>query len=239
MGTPRRVYTGIAGLDAQLGGGVPPGSSILLLAESSNALYTFLDELAGFGLEQGEQVLWFELDRPWGLLQPTFEQSAKKARGTLTIRHAYEPRMDAYSPNGSGLDFDAIGATDVPPLAAKMLAEAEPYRYRMIVSSLSTLLQSVSVQEVQGMVRQLVAIGQPLGGLQVFTLIKDAHPPDQVALLKHACTGVFELGIERKGFGLYSYLKVEKLLGVPDAARLLLFNETENGLRLESTRRVF
>jgi hypothetical protein len=45
--------------------------------------------------------------------------------------------------------------------------------------------------------------------------------------------------MERKGFGLYSYLKIEKLLGVTDAAKLMLFDETDEGLRLESTKRVF
>lgn len=239
MSRPRRVSTGIAGLDAQLGGGVPPGSSILLLAESSNALYQFLDEVAGYGLDTGEAVLWFELDRPWGLIQHGFQRAAHAGKGQLQVFDAYEPRIGDFSPNGSGLRCDPLAPEDLPSTASKMLGEMEPNRYRLLISSLSTLLQSVDAAEVQGMIRQLVALGQSMGGLQMFTLVKDAHPPDQVALLKHACTGVFELGIERKGFGLYSYLKVEKLLGVPDAARLLLFNETEGGLRLESTRRVF
>ncbi|MDX1612569.1 MAG: RAD55 family ATPase [Candidatus Thermoplasmatota archaeon] len=239
MGAQRRVYTGIAGLDAQLGGGVPPGTSILLVAESSNALYQFLDEVAGFGIDQGEQVVWFELDRPWGLIQAPFERAATEGQGTFRVLQGYEPRVGSYSPNGSGLDYHEIGPSDVPSMAAKILSEVEPNRYRLVVSSLTTLLQSVSFQEVQGMLRQLVALNQSLGGLQIFTVVGGAHPPAEISMLKHMCTGVFELGIERKGFGLYSYLKVEKLLGVPDAARLLLFNETENGLRLESTRRVF
>ncbi len=51
--------------------------------------------------------------------------------------------------------------------------------------------------------------------------------------------GVLELGLDRQGFSLYPYVKVTKMRGVPDSSRFLLFKETERGLFMESTRRVF
>lgn len=233
-----RVCTGIAGLDSQLGGGVPPGTSILLIADSTNALYQFLTEMAEYGTNEGQSVLWFELDRPWGLFQGTLDK-ALKGNGRLSVLDAYEPRVGSAKTNGEGPDLTQVSAADVPGHVAKLLGDVEPGNYRLILTSLSALRQTLDERDVLALVRQVVALGHHLGGLQILTLVKDAHPPDEVARLKHACTAVFELGMERKGFGLYSYLKVEKLLGVPDAARLLLFNETDQGLRLESTRRVF
>lgn len=51
--------------------------------------------------------------------------------------------------------------------------------------------------------------------------------------------GVMELGFDRQGFGLYPYLKVTKMRGVPESSRFILFKETDAGLFMESTRRVF
>lgn len=236
-----RVCTGVAGLDSQLGGGVPPGTSVLLIAESTNALYQFLDEMAAFGVQQGEEILWFELDRPWGIVENDLDRSIEGRRDRFTVLSAYESSMGSVGgKNGdSGFIHEDIDAREIPERITERLAKVEPGNYRLVLTSLSSLLQSHSPDEVLSMVRQVVALGSELGGLQIFTLIKDAHTPEQVAMLKHACTAVFELGMERKGFGLYSYLKIEKLLGVPDAAKLMLFNETDEGLRLESTRRVF
>ncbi len=234
-----RVCTGIAGLDTQMGGGVPRGTSALLIAESTNALYQFLNEMAAFGVEQGEEILWFELDRPQGLLERSLGRELQRDNSRLTVVNAYEPNVQQVSQNGAGLDAETATPASVPDLVTERLSKVEPGNYRLVFTSLSSLLQALSADEVLGFMRQVVALGQELGGLQIFTLIKDAHPPEEVAMLKHACTAVFELGMERKGFGLYSYLKIEKLLGVPDSAKLMLFNETEEGLRLESTRRVF
>ncbi len=234
-----RVCTGVAGLDSQLGGGVPPGTSMLLIAESTNALYQFLDEIAAFGAQQDQEVLWFELDRPWGLLQQSLDRSFTTGGEHLTVLDAFEPKLTPASTNGHGYTVEPIESRSIPDAIGQRMAEVEPGAYRLILASLSSLLQSHSHEEVLGMLRHVCALGQDLGGLHVFTLVKDAHPREHVAMYKHACTAVFELGMERKGFGLYSYLKIEKLLGVPDAAKLMLFNETDEGLRLESTRRVF
>ncbi len=234
-----RVCTGIDGLDTQLGGGVPPGTSMLMIAESTNALYQFLDEMAAFGASRGEDVVWFELDRPRGVMERSLDNTFQGNEDRLTILDAYEPQGAGGRNGGSPYEIEQAGVSQVPDLVTQHLSQVEPGAYRLVFTSLSTLLQAMDPDEVLAFVRQVVALGEELGGLQIFTLIKDAHPPEQVAMLKHIFTAVFELGMERKGFGLYSYLKIVKLLGVPDAAKLMLFNETEEGLRLESTQRVF
>jgi KaiC/GvpD/RAD55 family RecA-like ATPase len=77
------------------------------------------------------------------------------------------------------------------------------------------------------------------GGNLLITAIPELQTPREIALLKLWADGVLELGFDRQGFGLYPYLKVTKMRGVPDSARFLLFKETERGLFMESTRRVF
>lgn len=239
MDALNRVCTGIDGLDTQLGGGVPPGTSILMIADSTNALYRFLDEIAAFGAQQEHDIFWFELDRPRGLMERSLNGAFEGHEECIKILDAYQPRGAASSNGSSPFEFQDADPLAVPDLVTETLSGAEPGAYRLLFTSLSTLLQTLDPDEVLAFVRQVVAMGEDLGGLQIFTLIKDAHPPEEVAMLKHVFTAVFELGMERKGFGLYSYLKIVKLLGVTDAAKLMLFNETDEGLRLESTKRVF
>jgi len=71
------------------------------------------------------------------------------------------------------------------------------------------------------------------------TVMDGLHEPREKTRLKLLGDGVLELGFDRQGFGLYPFLKVTKMRGVPDSARFLLFKETEKGLFMESTRRVF
>lgn len=234
-----RICTGVAGLDSQLGGGVPPGTSILLIAESTNALYKFLDEMAAFGVEQGQEVLWLELDRPWSLVEQGLETSIDGNSDGLTVLNAYEPQVGNEPTNGAKFGMERVSADQIPDAVTSRLSKVTEGNYRLMLTSLSSMLQTTPEDEVLSFVRQLVALGQSLGGLQIFSIIKGAHSEETITQFKHACTAVFELGMERKGFGLYSYLKIEKLLGVPDAAKLMLFNETDEGLRLESTKRVF
>jgi hypothetical protein len=87
--------------------------------------------------------------------------------------------------------------------------------------------------------RHLVHTGQESDAMQMVTLVKGLHSPQFEAALKHAATGVMEIGVERKGFGLYNFLQVTKMLNLRDPTRILLFKETDKGLWLESTRRVF
>ena len=56
--------TGISGLDAQLGGGIPRGTTLLLVGEPGNAIPLFSEQFAGGGLDAGEDIHFFEFDRP-------------------------------------------------------------------------------------------------------------------------------------------------------------------------------
>ena len=79
------------------------------------------------------------------------------------------------------------------------------------------------------------AFGSEAPSLTVLTVSSN----DFETRLRHMCGGVLEFGVERKGFGTYNYLYVSKLLNVTDPVKILLWKETEKGLWLESTKRVF
>lgn len=237
MGSAPLIPTGIHGLDVQLGGGVPEGSVILMIGESTNALSTFLEQFAAHGLSSGAAVHWYELDRPAPLVPLSVERFVEgSAKSELHVVEALDPSV-ANLANGFG-DAERVQVADVPSEVLRVMTEAGDSEYRMIVTSLTSMLDTISGGEAVAWMRKIIYLARGSRGIVILPILDGAHAPQLVARLKHLATGVMELGLERKGFGLYSYLKVEKLVGIADATKLLLFSETEKGLRLESTRRV-
>lgn len=235
------VTTGMPGLDSQLGGGVPRGTTLLLVADPSNAIALFAEQFSAGGLGTGETVLYFEFDRPaWGAAQQVRAlANGSGVRGKLSVFDGYSSQF-ATGRNGhkdegvQRLDRDKV----LTQILNQVMALPPGAPYRLVLNSLSSLTRR-NEEEVLDFVRNLVHLGHELEGVQLITLVRGLHSPSFETGLKHIAGGVMEMGHERKGFGMYSFLQVTKLLDVPDATRLLLFRETDKGLWLESTKRVF
>ena len=239
---PSVATTGIAGLDAQLGGGNPRGSTILVMGEPGNALPLFSEQFTGGGLDSGDDAQYFVFDRPVAGMRDAvqnFIMRGNEKKSQLTLHDGYSPQF------GKGLRTRDANALPVPLSAAMAtilgtLQNQTPARpYRLVVESLSALTRDGNEREVVDFVRNVVYLGQELGGLHLLSLVKGLHTPEFEAQLRHLCTGVIEFGAERKGFGIYNYLIVTKLLGVRDPVKILLWKETDKGLWFESTKRVF
>lgn len=236
--------TGIAGLDAQLGGGIPRGTTLLLMGEPGNAIPLFSEQFAGGGLDAGEDVLFFEFDRPAGTLRNSiqaFVHTPSGAKAELTVHDGYSPQF-GMSVNARVRDGKAMAVPMGTALEAMMAAlqnTSAQRPYRLVVESLSTLTREDNEREVLKFVRNLVYLGHEMDGLHLISIVKGLHSTAFEAQLRHLAGGVIEFGVERKGFGIYNYLIVSKLLNVQDPARILLWKETDRGLWLESTKRVF
>lgn len=204
-----RLSTGLAGLDAQLGGGVPPGTVHILLSEPMNAqeLFTY-----HFTAPAGANAEYFTTDT--------------EAEEIL-----------------EGLN--RIGAKEAPPKVIPLPHEGRwslsltPGLDRVIVDSFSHYGREVGWEQAQQDLAALKAYARSNGAGILLTISTGLHSQEETTLLKLWADGVMELGLDRQGFGLYPFLKVTKMRGVPDSARFLLFKETERGLFMESTRRVF
>lgn len=236
--------TGVSGLDAQLGGGVPRGTTLLLIAEPGNALGMFSEQFSGGGLEVGDAVYYYEFDRPVSTIQESVFSFVHSKNGKpLPFR-----LIDGYAA-AFGKSAPAKGAEAY----VHVMPQGDPFQqilaqvsqggggrpYRLVVESLSSLTRPENEAQVTEFMRRLVYLGHELGGVQLVTLVKGLHSKTFETHMRHLASGVLEIGSEQKGFGIYSYLLVSKLLNVRDPVRLLLFKETDKGLWLESTKRVF
>ena len=110
---------------------------------------------------------------------------------------------------------------------------------RYIIDTFSEIIETDGWDKAFARLRQLGDQVRKNKSLLLAVVVPDLHQTKELARLKLWADGVMELGFDRQGFGLYPYLKVTKMRGVPDSARFLLFKETDRGLFMESTRRVF
>lgn len=202
-----RLTTGLGGLDAQLGGGIPPGTVHVLIGEPMNALELFCHHFAaGAGSASALYVATTSLEKD--ILAGI--ENVGGVKGGLEVVHV------------EGKDLPAV-----------------PKGTRYILDSFSEYCMAVGWDAGY---KRLTALKQQVraGGNNLLAVVTPGlHNERELAMLKLWADGVLELGLDRQGFGLYPYLKVTKMRGVPDSSRFLLFKETEKGLFMESTRRVF
>lgn len=235
--------TGLAGLDAQLGGGIPRGTTLLLIGEPGNAIPLFSEQFAGGGLDVGDDVHFFEFDRPLAGLRravQAFVMPRSEGKAALTLYDGYTPRFNR-PPVATLKDANALPVKPDDALNAVMGSlqhQSAGRPYRLVVETLSTLAKE-DERELIDFTRNLVYLGQETGGLHLVSIVKGLHSASFETAMRHLASGVIEFGAERKGFGIYNYLIVSKMLDVKDPVKILLWKETEKGLWLESTKRVF
>lgn len=228
-------------MDSQLGGGIPQGTNLLLLADPSNAPYVFNEQFAAGGLERKETVYYYSLERPWDEIIRNLKVFLSKDPGAqLQFFDCYSVKLrqlPAATMKKLGVSDHAVNVTQ--DAVDRVLAHPKGVPFRIVIESLSEAIQAYGLEPTLNMLRQLTGVVQRLGGLSACLLIKGIHDHSVETQLRHLMDGVLEFGVDRQGFGLYTYISISKMRGVPDATRLLLYKETEKGLWLESTRRVF
>lgn len=237
-----QVTTGIQGLDTQFGGGIPSGTTILTLAEPSNAPFIFCEQFAAGGLNTGETVYYYNLERPKDEVLQGLKGfvTAPDAFKRLQYFDCYATKMRDLTPTALkrlGIENHAVKVPD--DVTARLLKQSPGQPFRLVLESLNESIAAFGLEPTLKMVTALTGMVRLLNGTALVMLIKGILDHSTETKIRHAVDGVVEFGVDRQGFGLYSYLSVTKMRGVTDATRLLLYKETDKGLWLESTRRVF
>lgn len=206
-----RFSTGLAGLDAQLGGGILPGSSHVVLGEPMNA----------------QELLAYH-----------FAAAGSLAGGSVFYTTDTAPEEVAAGIKRVGGKPERVAVVQLPK-AGKWLVAPPNKGTRVVVESYSDVILEWGWDLAFKQLQKLKEDTRKTGANLFVTAAAGLHDLTQTTRLRQWADGVFELGFDRQGFGLYPYLKITKMRGVPESSRFLLFKETEQGLFMESTKRVF
>lgn len=207
----QRRTTGLSGLDAQLGGGVPTGSVHVLIGEPMNAFELFAHHFAAGATKDG-QVRYLSTEREPDEILEGMERVGATAKNVQAVTLPHKGKMV------------------LPDIKAG---------FRYVIDDITAVAQSLGFDATLQRLNELRAQCRKEGTELLVTCTSGLLEPGQEIRLKLWADGVMELGFDRQGFGLYPFLKVTKMRGVPESSRFILFKETKGGLFMESTRRVF
>lgn len=228
--------TGIPGLDAQIGG-FPVGSTILFLSEPCNATSVFAEQFAAGGVLRNERVFYYSLERPADDILTNIGQmeamSADRAK-QVEIIDRYSDIVKRKSGRKKAGKNGLAGEIEHYVSSEKM---KPPYRF--VLESMSTVLMGAQEEDAVSLFERIVHSGREKGGVNLVVMTKNMHSTQMEYTAKHLADGVLEIGLERRGFGVYPYIMITKLRGVRESTKMLLYRETDRGLWLEPTRRVF
>jgi KaiC/GvpD/RAD55 family RecA-like ATPase len=234
------VTTGVQGLDSQLGGGIHTGSTVLCLSEPSNAPYMLNEQFAAGGLNTGETVYYYAIDRPKDdVVEHIKAYLIRDVEAKLVFFDAYALKLRNLPPAAIkklGVTNHAVKVTD--DVVPRILADDGKRPFRIIIESLTEVYNAYGEKEAMKLVESVSGVIRQLNATALLTMTAGVADAQFEARIKHLVDGVVEFGLDRQGFGLYTFLSISKMRGVQDAAKLLLYKETEKGLWFESTRRV-
>ncbi len=242
-----RVTTGISGLDVQLGGGVPPGSTILALAEPGANSDLFAQQFVYGGLLNNEDVYYFSSEHPISEIVQDMEYMKWDVRkytenGSLVFVDAYAPRFynvlpKEFTRDVSAKDFLKKGI-DTMSLLKSTVTNKRDGKYRGVIDSISYFLRAYDLNNVVEAIEIISSVGKATGAIQLVLMTSGMHDTITENTLKHICDGVVEFRIKERGSELERTIMIRKMRGMLIPNRTISYVVSNKGIELETTTRV-
>ncbi|MCD4704299.1 MAG: signal transduction protein [Methanosarcinaceae archaeon] len=242
-----KVPTGIVGLDVQLGGGVPPGSTILILAEPGTSMDIFAHQFVYGGLVNNEEVYYYSSEHPIPEIiseMADFRWDVQEYidNEKLNFIDAYAPRFYNILPTEI---TDKLPAKDflrqsIDPLnlLKGTVTEQRSDRYRGVIDSISYFLRSYELNSVVETIEIISSVGKATGAVQLILMTSGMHDSSVENIMKSICDGVIEFRMKERGSEIERSILIRKMRGMIPMDRTISYNITRKGIELETTTRV-
>ncbi|WP_135606770.1 RAD55 family ATPase [Methanococcoides sp. NM1] len=242
-----RVPTGLLGLDVQLGGGVPPGTTILILAEPGASSELFAQQFIYGGLTNNEEVYYFSAEHPVQEIiedMKTFGWDIEQyiENGKMDFVDAYTLRFCNVLPksitcNLSAKDFLKQNTDTMNQLKTATSKERQG-QYRGVIDSISYFLRSYDMKSVTEAIEVISSIGKLTNAVQLILMTGGTHDPQVENGLKSICDGVIEFRMKERGSEIERTILIRKMRGMIPPDKTISYNITHKGIELETTTRV-
>lgn len=237
----RRVPTGVSGLDAKLGRGIQAGSTVLLLAEACQAPYTLCEQFSVTGLQLGERILYYSLERPQSETEPRIKSLATDKHGPIDLHF-----IDCYSQRLKDIDEATLRQLGVrnhsPPLPEHLLSQllqmGHRQPFRLVLESLSEAIEVYGLAAGMSLLKRMAAVVRTIDGVALILMIRGEQPESVEARARHLADAVIELGREGQGLRLHTYLHVSKWRGPEGEGQVLAYKVGRKGLILDTFNRL-
>lgn len=241
------VETGIKGLDSRLNGGVPKGTTILLIGKPGSGIEIFAQQFIYHGLKKDENAWYFiTRDPPTELKNEmrNFGWSIEdyEEKGKIDIIDGYVGRSVGSLPpeiiNKLADKRDLRRGTDVlSKLQDYITTLRSDIQMRGVIDSISDFLGKHNPNGVSDLVKLVSSVNRASGSVTVMLMTKGMHDEQIENMMKHHSDCVIELASEKRGNEIERELMIEKIRGMVYPSKVIPY-EIKKGIEVETTERV-
>ncbi len=235
--------TGVPGFDVSIGGGIPDGSLILLLGEPGSGYDIFALQMLYEQAKLGKKIYYVSVDKPPSeveLEMMTFNWNIDtyKSIGSWSYIDAYSAKYASPdSQNSPVISWDK-GLLNL--LRTKFIdLVAKSTQSFTIVDTLSHLLLDYPEEQVRDLVENFTNnVVRKVGGVHLMLMIKGMHDLKTETLFSHLADGVIDFYMRERQDQLQRTFRVRKMRKAIYDTRLYPVNLEEEGLIIETARRI-
>ncbi len=247
-----RIRTGMGGLDEKLGGGIPAGSSILLISDQEGPVRLFCQQIAYSMGTEGHKIHYFTIvkEPPYireEMMVYEWDTMEMEQGGQWTFIDAYSPRVQALLQGGQGplsMGFQTpgihpgsrvLGSDLFVTLRRDILSQLDEGDV-VVIDSLSDLLVNHETASVRELLEILGSQVREKSGLVFMPILSDMHDQKTVATISHLSDVVVQFELDPEHLeGKLRFWKMRRAVLRP---LLLPFSITDRGVMAETFGRV-
>jgi circadian clock protein KaiC len=228
--------TGINELDIQLGGGIPIGSTVLMVGSSGSGKTTCCMQFLANGAKQGERGVFFTITEPLFKLTKNMQGFAFYDKKLIESGMVNLIDLRIISER-LGLDTEKYTVEDVSALLDVLKDIADELNVkRLVIDSITALCYRLQTKE---MIRDFIfKLGSSLAAMNCTTLLTSEVPPNELKYSQNdieefIADGIIFLGdVDRNG-DLIRTLQLIKMRGIAHSrTKSALSISSQNGIEL-------
>ncbi len=236
----KKYSTGITPLDAQLGGGFPSGSVILLLEEPGAGADVFSFHFAVAGINNNEKVLYITTN-------DTKDQILQNIKLYFALEDGVADRIEFIDLVSSRLIQQTDSTSDVKAFLKQM--KHDPLKHvkttirscnheRIILNSLAYFVLNYNAEDVVELINEMSLTAKKNDSVILLLMTKGIADDKLENTIKFMADGIIEMTINESGNEIQRLLKILKLKRVLVPKSILRYDLTDRGIRMESVMRV-
>ncbi len=236
----KKSSTGITPLDAQLGGGFPSGSLILLLEEPGAGADVFSFHFAVAGINNNEKVLYITTN-------DTKDQILQNIKLYFALENGVADRIEFVDLVSSRLLQQTDSKSDVKAFLKQMKHDplkhvkttiASSNHERIILNSLAYFVLNYNTDDVVELINEMSLTAKKNDSVILLLMTKGIADDKLENTIKFIADGIIEMTINESGNEIQRVLKILKLKRVLVPKSILRYDLTERGIKMESVMRV-
>jgi len=236
----KKYSTGITPLDAQLGGGFPSGSLILLLEEPGAGADVFSFHFAVAGINNNQKVLYITTN-------DTKDQILQNIKLYFALENGVANKIEFVDLVSSRLIQQTDSKSDVKSFLRQM--KHDPLKHvktiiansdheRVILNSLAYFVLNYNTEDVVELINEMSLTAKKNDSVVLLLMTKGIADDRLENTIKFMADGIIEMTINESGNEIQRLLKILKLKRVLVPKSILRYDLTERGIRMESVMRV-